>query len=145
MAEGSGAAKAAARASCTSCCAGFVTFIVYLGIYAFANPNTDVVYVDTIKQLYPTGSIAYAGVPEDNITYVHANFVRWFLWGFLQAVLPLASALCFFIPPAAVCMFGSLQCSGFVWWIMGMVYRFSEAGKYASGDMMPVGYNEDAW
>ena len=133
---------------CLSCCAGFVTFIVYLGIYAFANPNLDYVVVDTngITTLLPAADPALALVPVDNVTEVHANFVSWFLWGFLQAVLPLASALCFFFPPAALCMVGSLQCSGFVWWIMGMVYRFSTAGQYASGDMMPaVGYTEETW
>ena len=82
---------------------------------------------------------------------VHDNFVTWFTWSF-------ANQLCFFGMPIigllVACIngiseslgkcFGGLIscgfcCSGLIAWIMGMVWRFSEAGKYASGDYVLEG------
>ena len=124
----------------------YITFTVYLGKYAFSNPNMDVNYwvaADGTQTLEPIATPIPEGATD--VTAIHATFVKWFLWGFIQMLLPIAGGLLFFVPSLAACVQGSTQCAGFIWWIMGMVWRFSAAGKFASGDVIPEGTTEEAW
>ena len=41
-----------------------------------------------------------------------------------------------------MCFYG---CSMVAWWVAGIVWRFRPAGKYASGDMIPVDVSETEW
>ena len=138
-----------------SCCAAAVTFIVYLGIYAFNNPNAEAWYGNAAgkEMLFETEADATTAKATD-IVDIHGRFVTWFLWGFIQALLPLATgiigAICGAISPKlGSCMTGlggcGIGCGGLAWYIVGLVWRFGAAGKFASGDVMPEGVTEDAW
>ena len=137
------------------CCGGAITFISFLGKYAFANPDAEAWYgtVGGQEDLFPTqaaGDLLKAG----DMTDIHGKFVTWFLWGFIQALLPcgtgILSAICGLIhPSAAACMSGlgglGIGCGGLAWWITGMVWRFGAAGKFAAGDVIPEGVTEEQW
>jgi len=81
---------------------------------------------------------------------VHGNFHLWFTWGFFSIV---ASCLSFFayllvllIQPALIfacqCTICYISCNSFAWYITGLVFRLRQAGAYASGDYVPLGFNE---
>ena len=135
-----------------ACCAAGVTFLVYLGIFAFNNPNPEAWYATkgTDESLFKDEAAATAAGYSD-LDNVHGHFVTWFLWGFLNAVIPMGLALiaglCMLISPRAGQVVGSLAgcggCSGLAWYIAGLCWRFRASGKYASGDW--VVDNREAW
>ena len=67
-------------------------FFIYLGIFAFANPDAAAwVSKDTAGNkisLYSTQSEAEGAGTE--VVDIHGRFVSWFLWGFIQMILPCA-------------------------------------------------------
>jgi hypothetical protein len=142
---------------CLACSAGAITFMVFLGKFAFSNPDADCIYGELagVADLYTTEAAATtAGVTADSISDVHGNMVAWFLWGFINAVLPcaggLVGGLLAICSPAMGSGCGGLimsgaGCSGFAWWIAGMVWRFRADGSFASGDIMPADTTEEAW
>ena len=73
-----------------ACLAGGITFVVYLGKYAFDNPNKDCFWASTGADdddglVFPTEALAKtAGFKEEEIVDVHGRFVTWFLWGFIM-------------------------------------------------------------
>jgi len=85
---------------------------------------------------------------------VHGVFVTWFTWGFINAALS-----CFFclsagisarcMPALTMCcagLFSCVQCSGHVWYIMGLVWRLRESGRFAAGDIKtPATLTDAAW
>jgi hypothetical protein len=109
--------------------------MVYLGIFAFSNPNMQAFYFEGAngaQALEPTN--IGGGVP------IHDNFVKWFLWTFINCCLcivtPCLGGLGAFLTAKNTglgmafngligCGFG---CNMLVAWIMGMVWRFSAAG-----------------
>ena len=82
-----------------ACCGGAITFVVYLGMYAFANPNAAAWYGEIMSADGVLTPGLYADPTEVNILTVdiHGQFVTWFLWGFAQSVLPIAIAILFSI------------------------------------------------
>ena len=140
---------------CMACCAGAITFVVFLGKYAFANPNLPAWYgmVGDADALFPTEALANAAKASD-VSDVHGHMVTWFLWGFIQSLLPIATGILGAIfgaisPALGACMSGlgglGVGCGGLAWYITGLVWRFNSAGSYASGDVMPEGATEAAW
>ena len=132
-----------------ACCAGAITYIAFLGKYAFANPNLEAWYGVVAEQqaLFPTEALGAAA--GDSLVDVHGKMVTWFLWGFIQALLPcvgsLLAVLCGLISPVLASVMGGLSgcgiaIGGLSWYIAGLVWRFNAAGKYASGDL-PEGFN----
>lgn len=90
----------------------------------------------------------------EGVEPIHDQFVKWFTWMFANQMVA-----CSFICIAPVIMFignmsptignicGGLslcafKCSLFVAYIMGLIWRFGAAGKFASGDELAEG--EDA-
>ena len=118
-----------------------VIWTVYLGIYAFDNPDQPAWYgvVDGKPSLF--GSPDEQGAGE--LTDVHQRFVSWFLWGFIQALAPWLLApfivSCMVLSPELGSLCGILSCCGLgcsaiAWWIAGIVWRFRSDGSYACGD-----------
>ena len=125
-----------------TCLVLLITFIVFLGIFAFANPNNAAFYgVDTagVETLYATQN------PTGDLTDVHGDFVTWFTWGFYQQMLPVAGLLLVGIATMinaslakfcqGVVSIGSV-CGSLAWIIAGLVWRFRASGKFASGDSL---------
>jgi len=67
-----------------------IVFLVYLGIYAFNNPDQDAWYglVKTEQTLFTTED-AGKMVGAENLVNIHSRFVVWFLWGFIQMLAPI--------------------------------------------------------
>lgn len=131
-----------------ACLGGMITFVVYLGKYAFDNPNKAAWYgvKDDVEALYPTLEAAQAaGIADEEIVDIHNRFVTWFLWGFLMMFGPcyvlVIAGLTFWNAKVMGCCTGlagtALGCSGLAWWIAGMVWRLNAAGTFASGDLNP--------
>jgi hypothetical protein len=154
---------------CTlTCLSIFLTFVIYMAIFAFSNPDSDAYY-----QAY-TGTVSgadveFQGLSADllsfpanmpftttdltlDVTPIHAIFCTWFMWGFLNTVL-----FCTFCCGAILiarcaqslvgccfCLMACTQCSGSVWYIMGLVWRLNKAGRFASGDIVPYGVADQA-
>lgn len=142
--------------SCLCACgylAAAITITVYFGIYAFNNPNEPAWYIPgtdlTEPELVPVA-------PNDGTgTAIHDDFVTWFLWNFINQIILFSSPFIFII---SICIGNASETLGklfhnivscgfcvtfFVAWIMGMVWRFGEAGKFASGDDLLPGEAAD--
>lgn len=144
-----------------ACLAGAITFVVYLGKYAFDNPNLPAWYGEvtaadgTVTQmLYPTLESAEAALGADaEIDDIHGKFVMWFLWGFIMSFGPcyvmVLMLLTFWnqqLMQACSALGGCALCSsGLAWWICAMVWRLNAAGSFASGDVVADGMTEEAW
>ena len=140
---GAGACGTAIACLCAlTCCSGFITFCVFLGKFAFANPNNAAYYgVDAAGAETLSATQNTAG----DLTDVHGDFVTWFTWGFAQQMIPIAGILLVSISMmisgslAAICqgLVGcGAGCGGLAWWIAGIVWRFRASGKFASGDSL---------
>ena len=144
-----------------SVCGGLLTLSVYLGVYAFANPDAAAWYGETLSVYGVVTPTLFADPTITTVPLVdiHGQFVIWFLWGFIQAMVTITTVIlgvtcltiCRSIDNAVLvhslggCIIG---CGGLAWWITGMVWRFSSAGKYASGDIVPAGMDAEktaAW
>ena len=125
-------------------------FTFYLGKYALDNPNPDCWYAGDGK-LYGDDSVTLPDLEASyDITPVHYRFVRWFFWGFINQLVLISL-------PFLRCLLGfcntigdytmnftyiAFLLSSLVWWIMGMIYRFSASGRYASGDASAIDLTE---
>ena len=129
-----------------------ITLCVYMGIYAFNNPDSEGWYgivkgtkmMDSQEALRQAGAFAL----ED----VHSNFVIWFQWGFANALTFAGYSSCIpfmaMFPPLALLMqccscYGG--CSLLAWYITGLVWRCRTSGAFASGDLIVGDLDEDAW
>ena len=163
MVRGAGTCMAVISCICSLACLSiFLTFVIYLGIYAFDNPDNEAWYQSysgpvngetvEIAGLTPTAEFP-AGLPfpTTDLTLeavpVHARFVTWFTWGFLNTMLcctfccgaVLISRVAQSLVGCCFCLMACTNCSGFVWYIMGLVWRLNKAGRFASGDILPYG------
>lgn len=138
-----------------ACSAGAITFLVFLGKFAFNNPDADAFYGTVAGQagLWSTEAFATTAGATD-ISDVHGNMISWFLWGFMNGVMPCAvlllGGLITCVAPAAGasvsgCLMSCTGLSGFAWWIAGMVWRFRADGSFASGDVMVGTTDLDVW
>ena len=123
-----------------------VVWTVYLGIYAFDNPDQPAWYGVTDGKPSLFGSPDEQGAGE--LTDIHQRFVSWFLWGFIQALAPWLLApfivSCMVLSPELGSLCGILSCCGLgcsslAWWIAGIVWRFRSDGSYACGDELIYG------
>jgi len=80
-----------------ACFGGAITFVVYLGMYAFANPNAAAWYGETIDGIIITPGLYDDPTKVSTPVDIHGQFVTWFLWGFAQTVLPIEIAILFSI------------------------------------------------
>ena len=135
---------------CTTvgCCALSIVYLVYLGIYAFNNPDNQVFYTSQGSEQKLTATLS-----NEHSEDVHSQFVSWFTVGFTLAILPCATALLtgliFMINETCAGMISKLitclsGCVGIAWFITGIVWRFKESGSIASGDQLsPEEYKQE--
>ena len=140
----------------TACSIVPIVFIVYLGIYAFNNPDQEAWYgLDSNgkQALFPDEASATAASATE-VADMHQRFVGWFLWGFIQIFAPCAaaclSAIFMMISPTIGSVCGGLLgcatgCGGLAWWIAGIVWRFRADGAYSCGDIAQDGISAEAW
>ena len=85
---------------------------------------------------------------------IHQRFVTWFLWGFIQMLLPLAVGLLGAIATAINPSFGQATsgllgcvsgCGALAWWITGIVWRFRSDGAFAVGDIPQGDIKQEEW
>lgn len=116
-----------------------VALMVYLGIFAFANPDPNAWYGRLGDDPTSTGALFInkeAGIVQGaaEMINIHRHFENWFLWGFLLIVGPFVvgtlSLIAYLISKEAgmifanvgLCLFGAVSLA---WWILGIVWRFS--------------------
>ena len=83
-----------------ACCIAPIVFIVYLGIYAFNNPDNDA-WIGKTSGNVDTSDFKLFNTQEDgskggatDLVDIHARFVSWFFWGFLQTCVIPFGACC---------------------------------------------------
>lgn len=130
------------------CLAGVITFLVYLGIYAFNNPEPQAYYIaeTPLTQAYLVDTVA--DVEAEGVTPIHDQFVTWFTWVFANALVPMSFSC---IMPVIMCIMARSPCLGgfcgmlvgcswcvsmIVVYVFGLIWRYSAAGQYASGDLL---------
>ena len=150
--------------------AGFVTFFVVLTImlatYGFGNPDPNSCWVvkgmdsaaTTRTAMEERAETLGKVVPEGYPIEMHSVYVTWALWGFwtnfLFAGIFVASMLlmAFNTIPMAAMFTSTLASLGWIvstvlWLILGMVWRYSQAGMTAAGDRLEKSSSQtnDEW
>jgi hypothetical protein len=79
-----------------SCSAIFLTFVIYMAIFAFSNPDPEAWYglsttttggvSTTVDELYATEALGTTDSAAD-LFDIHGRFITWFTWGFLNTML----------------------------------------------------------
>ena len=137
-----------------SMCGLWITFMAYLGKFAFGNPDPENVWVTTTDNpLDADNPLLWlsqsADAPTEEAAPIHDTFVSWFLWGFIcEIIMPagflLGGLTALLSPGLATCCFGLAGCGkccgGIAWYIAGIVWRFNAVGRYSSGDHVPEDY-----
>ena len=131
----------------------FITVLVFLGIFAFNNPDPNSVWVvrdfESVERSRDA-VIAAAGASGVDITEgypveMHKLFSAWFAWGFwaslTYAILFMASGGITAASPKVGAVLVSANTGLFctnsiVWLICGFIWRFSKAGSIAAGDKL---------
>jgi len=156
MVQGMGTAAVVIAGCCSlACSALFLTFVIYLAIFAFSNPDNLTWIGNKPGTADPvTGEITYTMTldTEENLNAanatdmvdIHGRFVTFFTWGFLNTALccgfcctGVLMSRC--VPALVGCCFAlssCTQCSTTIWYIMGLVWRLNEQGRFASGDSL---------
>ena len=142
---------------CCVCAALPIVFFVYLGIYSFNNPDQEAwlgAGADGKEALFADEAAGTLGKATDLVD-IHARFITWFMWGFMQSVVaPIAALVLVGLgsllhPSLGACCSGltgcGMSCGGIAWWITGIVWRFRSDGSYAAGDIVPEGKGIDEW
>jgi len=130
--------------------------VVYLGIYAFNNPEPAAWYIETSEDTGILVGVAPADGTE-GVTDVHGNMVRWFTWVFANNMICFAApifmgavscmtASCPSVTKACGAIVGGGWClSATVAFIMGYIWRFNTAAMYACGDDLEDNTTIEAW
>ena len=126
-----------------------ITYVVYLGKFAFSNPDNPCWYVTSSWHEPNLTGIAPIenedGDIPDNYTDVHGHFLRWFKMFFWLHIASFATCCCSGClaqknKEVAMRCLGGCGFIAFItlfWiWIKGMVWRYSAAGHMASGDYL---------
>ena len=114
-------------------CAASVAFMVYTGIYAFNNPEPQAYFLEPTVG-HGAQLVATADVDADGVVPIHDQFVLWFTWMFYNQ-----AAFFGLMTFAPICMkmelticvrigFFLFQCSCFAIYVMGLVWRYGQAG-----------------
>ena len=142
----------------------FAVATVYLGIFAYNNPDPAKCWVVKGSEL-PATTKAPAidnanqlglDVPSGYPVEMHRLFSAWFTWGFYLkivfiAAIAVATALSKWEKKYGMTA-GAISVSAYVlnaagWIVAGAIWRFSNAGAIASGEKLerPAGVSNDDW
>lgn len=141
----------------------YAIFVIYQGIYAYANPDpAHCYYIDGLDTPSLTRDGAETLAKERGIAIRQGYpvdmahlFRTWFMWGFWGSITQLA-ILAIFIPLYCLkkgsqevqkyvfyVMQGLSCCVASLWFVFGFFWRFSRGGRVASGEKLvrPAGYS----
>jgi len=142
----------------------WITSLVYLGIYAYNNPDPATCWV--VRDLdsgFLTKEEVIARAVNVDIDIVdgypmemHKVYTAWFMWGFWAKVIWLTTSIVLtgvsFANAYVAKMLGAINCglyltNGALWLILGAVWRFAQPGMVASGDKLtrPKNLSDDDW
>lgn len=85
---------------------------------------------------------------------MHSRFVGWYQWVFITNVTPLFGFLIVRLlkevnESLSKCTNGCFGmifgCSTLAWFITGLIWRFNSVGRFAAGDVVPVGADPESW
>ena len=139
-----------------ACSVAPIVLCVYLGIYAFNNPDNDAwlgVKDDGAYELFKDEAAGKTAEAKELVD-IHTRFVNWFLTGFILALAPIGisilTGISSMINPTCGSALGGIlgcgwTCSQLAWWITGIVWRFRADGSYSVGDIKPPTKNEEEW
>mmetsp|Transcript_34 Transcript_34/g.57 ORF Transcript_34/g.57 Transcript_34/m.57 type:complete len:172 (+) Transcript_34:284-799(+) len=144
----------------------FSLLIIYLGVYGYANPDPEhCYYVEGLDTTAITKPGAEQLAKDKNVELRHGYpvdiarlFRSWFVWGFWSHILFLVIQIVF-VPLFLVqtttqtmykviySLLTGVKCCNFVaWFLMGFFWRFSRAGRIASGEKIQRGdLSDDDW
>ena len=135
---------------------GVITYLVFLGIYAYNNPDPlDAWWGGDLTHSYTTELAAQtaAGVGVE-VQNVHLVYVTWFVWGFWTAISPCIAIPVFitlgcFGVQALLQLIGAAfgcgyACSSLFWFIFGIVWRWGSMGKACTRGALKNEANADA-
>lgn len=131
----------------------FITITVYLGIFAYNNPDPAKCWVvKDLHQCQPTKELIINKAKEFQIDItdgypmeMHKVVVAWFVWGFFAKVAFIAlivlSGIAAFMGSkvgsfCGACTTGLYIANGVVWLCFGAIWRFSSAGQIMAGDKL---------
>ena len=127
--------------------AAYITLSVFLGLYAFNNPDAQAYYISGTDTSQADLVPIIPANDADGVVPIHDHFVTWFTWMFINKIV----LLCF---PCIACLLYTIClnkkrglicnqlflisycCSSLVALVMGLIWRFGEAGRFASGDYL---------
>ena len=144
------------------CLAGVIAYVVYLGIYAFNNPDPELAF-SIGGQCYGTqiaadaawASLQTAGTVEADAVMLNAHtlFVSWFVWGFWTCVSPCLAIPLFCIlgclgQPTIMMGCGGLfsaglGCSSLFWIIFGAIWRWGDLAPCTRDAIAPMAADGD--
>ena len=141
-----------------------IALVVYLGVYAYNNPDvTDCWYVDGMTVGETTAQAALDAATKQGLEQmepinVHQLFTAWFAWAFWTALLPCLCAPvitlvnCFQIQALDTLVQGAAcltACCSTLWLlILGAIWRFGNIGDACTEDALPLrkeGVSDDDW
>mmetsp|Transcript_43837 Transcript_43837/g.58103 ORF Transcript_43837/g.58103 Transcript_43837/m.58103 type:complete len:172 (+) Transcript_43837:251-766(+) len=144
----------------------FTIFIIHLGVYGYVNPDPEhAYYVDGIEQTAIARNVAEQLAKDKGVEVRHGYpvdiarlFRSWFVWGFWSHILFLVIQIIFLplflvqtttqtIYKVIYSLLTGVKCCNFVaWFLMGFFWRFSRAGRIASGEKIQRGdLSDDDW
>jgi len=142
----------------------FLAITIYLGIYAFSNPDSKSCWVvHDLESPMPTKEGAKMkadamgiDVSEGYPVEMNKLFRTWFTWGFWSKIYLMVTSI-LFGSLGKYCVnasdfLGKISCglymlNGFVWIVFGAIWRYSDAGSIASGDKLerPEDATDEEW
>ena len=145
----------------------YAVFMIYLGIYAYGNPDPSrSFYIDGLDTTGLTAEAVETLARSEDIKIrpgypidMAHLFRTWFLWGFWGCIFQVCILAT--VIPLCFCLKSQLNvlnivggvfeaiscCSSVAWFILGFFWRFSRAGRVASGEKLDrqAGLSDDEW
>ena len=164
MQNGNTTAKVVGIIIATVVAGAFITVGVYLGIYGYSNPDpTSCWVIKDLQSAAKTKAGIIAKGAEMGVTptegypiEMHKIYLAWFRWGFwsnvaISAIVLVLAALSMAKKPVAA-MIGTISCgiymtNSVIWLVFGAIWRYSLAGRTASGDHLirEEDISDDMW
>ena len=143
------------------CLAASIAYVVYLGIYAYSNPDSESAYlVEGLQGCIGTRAEATeaqlalitSGATTVGMYNTHDVFTKWFAWGFWTTLAPCLSIPLFVIfgcmgqmiltMGLGTIMGVGVTLSWVIWVIMGLVWRFGEISACTRDAIQPIGVGQ---